>query len=327
MPHTILLADDSPTIQKVVAISLAHENYRLVVANDGQEALNQIIETKPDLVLADVIMPERDGYDLCAAIKSNETTTNIPVVLLSGTFENYDDARAQAVGANAHLTKPFEAKTLLLTLREMLPPSNEPADAIQLESTPEFESLELETSRDEMAEHLLTEPAAAAKHLDELAAEPVETASNNEISAPTSERESSTMTDSDEPLFGDHDLSDLGVELLRMPERPASTPAPEPTTASPLADRDASAPPSEAFLSQQHKSSALSKEVQTQIHEKVEKVAWEAFGNLSEQVVQEVVARIEAIAWEVIPQLTEQLVRDEIKLLRESEGLDDQDPA
>ena len=113
MPRTLLLADDSVTIQKVVGISFANEDVQLVTVDNGDDALARARDARPDIVLADVVMPGLNGYEVCEAIKQDPALSGIPVLLLTGTFEAFDETRAQAVGADGHITKPFEAQALV----------------------------------------------------------------------------------------------------------------------------------------------------------------------------------------------------------------------
>jgi len=113
MPKTLLLADDSVTIQKVVGISFANEDVRIVTVDNGDDAVARAKEIRPDIVLADVVMPGKSGYDVCAALKGDPALSHIPVLLLTGTFETFDEDRAARVGADGHITKPFEAQALV----------------------------------------------------------------------------------------------------------------------------------------------------------------------------------------------------------------------
>src|SRR5262245_18342886 len=113
MPKTLLLADDSVTIQKVVGITFANEDVELVTVDNGDDALTRARQVKPDLVLADIGMPGLTGYELCAAIRRDPNLSHIPVLLLTGTFETYDEARAREVGANGHIAKHFEVQALV----------------------------------------------------------------------------------------------------------------------------------------------------------------------------------------------------------------------
>ncbi|MDQ1591163.1 MAG: hypothetical protein QOG71_1790 [Pyrinomonadaceae bacterium] len=105
----LLLADDSLTIQKVVSLTFNDEGFEVTTAGGGAEALQRLGESLPDIVLADVFMPEPNGYALCERIKTDERTRHIPVVLLVGTFEPFNEAEARRVGADEVLTKPFQS--------------------------------------------------------------------------------------------------------------------------------------------------------------------------------------------------------------------------
>jgi CheY-like chemotaxis protein len=120
MPSKLLLADDSVTIQKVVGISFANEDVQLLTVDNGDDALARIREERPQVVLADVVMPGKNGYEVCEAIKSDPELRHIPVLLLTGTFETFDEQRAQRAGADGHITKPFEAQTLVDRVNALL---------------------------------------------------------------------------------------------------------------------------------------------------------------------------------------------------------------
>jgi CheY-like chemotaxis protein len=120
MPKRILLADDSLTIQKVVELTFSDSDFDLVCVSNGQRALEEVREERPDLILADVVMPEKNGYEVCEAIKGNPLTARIPVVLLSGTFEPFDRDRAERIGADAIVSKPFDSQQLLAQVELLL---------------------------------------------------------------------------------------------------------------------------------------------------------------------------------------------------------------
>jgi CheY-like chemotaxis protein len=117
---TILLADDSITIQKVVELTFSDGDYQVVCVSNGAQALRKIPDLRPDLVLLDVIMPEKNGYEVCEALKRNPATAGIPVLLLTGTFEPFDKKRAEQVGADGHLTKPFESQLLVSRVEALI---------------------------------------------------------------------------------------------------------------------------------------------------------------------------------------------------------------
>ncbi|MDQ3133950.1 MAG: response regulator [Acidobacteriota bacterium] len=107
--RTLLVADDSPTVRKVVSLTFGDEGVEVLTAGSGREALEQLQTVVPDLVLADALMPEPDGYQLCEHIKNDERLRHVPVVLLVGTFEPFNEAEARKVGADDVLTKPFQS--------------------------------------------------------------------------------------------------------------------------------------------------------------------------------------------------------------------------
>jgi len=122
----ILLADDSLTIQKVVELTFSDGEYELVCVSNGQRALDRVREQAPDLILADVVMPEKNGYEVCEAIKADPATARIPVILLSGTFEPFDRDRAERLGCDAIVSKPFDSQQLLRQVEALL--TREPRD-------------------------------------------------------------------------------------------------------------------------------------------------------------------------------------------------------
>jgi CheY-like chemotaxis protein len=105
----LLLADDSITIQKVIDLTFADEGVEVVTVGDGADAIEKIEQWLPDVVLADVFMPGFNGYEVCEYIKGSEKLKHIPVMLLVGSFEPFDEVEARRVGANDTLTKPFQS--------------------------------------------------------------------------------------------------------------------------------------------------------------------------------------------------------------------------
>ena len=121
MSRRILLADDSVTIQKVIELTFMDEDYEVTAVSNGDDALARLAELGPDLVIADVHMPGANGYQVCR--RSKELRPDVPVLLLVGTFEPFDEGQARAAGANAHLKKPFDSQELLQLVGELLGPT------------------------------------------------------------------------------------------------------------------------------------------------------------------------------------------------------------
>jgi len=130
MPH-VVLADDSPTIRKVVELSFAGENFELHCFSGGETALNYVRSGPVDVLLADVFLPGVDGYELCRELKANPRTAHVPVVLLAGTYEPFDIRRAERAGYHSYLTKPFATSQLLALVSELIKRSTRAASERQ----------------------------------------------------------------------------------------------------------------------------------------------------------------------------------------------------
>jgi CheY-like chemotaxis protein len=120
MPHKLLLADDSVTIQRVIELTFADEDVQVIAVGNGADAIERAQRDRPDIVLADVGMPERDGYEVAAFIKGTANLSHIPVVLLTGAFEPVDEGRARAVGCDGVLVKPFEPQLVISRVKDLL---------------------------------------------------------------------------------------------------------------------------------------------------------------------------------------------------------------
>ena len=120
MPQTLLLADDSVTIQRVIELTFADEDITVVAVSDGDQAIARLDSMPPDIVLADVGMPGKNGYDVAGHVKQTPHLSHIPVVLLTGAFEPVDEARANALGCDGVLAKPFEPQMVISRVKELL---------------------------------------------------------------------------------------------------------------------------------------------------------------------------------------------------------------
>src|SRR3954464_13317855 len=109
MDRKLLLADDSLTIQKVVNLTFADEGFEVTTVSNGDLAVEKIEDLTPDIILADIHMPGLNGYEVCEFVKRNERFRHIPVMLLVGSFEPFNEAEARRVGADDYLTKPFQS--------------------------------------------------------------------------------------------------------------------------------------------------------------------------------------------------------------------------
>ncbi len=109
----VVLIDDSNTIRRSGEIFLSQAGCEVVLAEDGFDGLSKVVDTHPDIIFVDVMMPRLDGYQTCALIKSNPQFKNIPVVMLTSKDTLFDRARGKLAGSDQYLIKPFNKKSLI----------------------------------------------------------------------------------------------------------------------------------------------------------------------------------------------------------------------
>jgi CheY-like chemotaxis protein len=145
----LLLADDSVTIQKVVNLTFADEGIEVISVGDGDLAMEKIRETLPDLVMLDINMPGLSGYEICENLRKSSQFKSVPVILLVGSFEPFDEDEAKRVGANDYLTKPFQSiRQLVSKVTDLLAAVHE----IPSPSSEEATEMNTVTQRDEIVE-------------------------------------------------------------------------------------------------------------------------------------------------------------------------------
>ncbi len=119
-PKTILIADDEETVRSLVT-RLLGKSYKVVEANNGEDAVKVAVNEKPDLILMDILMPKMDGLTACYAIKRNQATKEIPIVMLTAVDYELNRKLSQDVmGAQGYVTKPFDAQTLMRMINKFL---------------------------------------------------------------------------------------------------------------------------------------------------------------------------------------------------------------
>ena len=110
---TVLVVDDSPTIRKILGLTLEKEGYNVIAEANGQSALRRLEQMVPNVVLLDIAMPDLDGYEVCKRIKQDPRTSAVPVIMLSGKGAFFDKVKGHLAGATEYLTKPFETPAVL----------------------------------------------------------------------------------------------------------------------------------------------------------------------------------------------------------------------
>jgi twitching motility two-component system response regulator PilG len=117
---TVLVVDDSPTVRKIVQMTLQREHIRVITAADGLSALSAVADEMPALILLDIQLPRMDGYSICQIIRKNLQFREIPIIMLSGKDGLFDKMRGRLAGSTEYLTKPFDSEELVQTVRRYL---------------------------------------------------------------------------------------------------------------------------------------------------------------------------------------------------------------
>jgi DNA-binding response OmpR family regulator len=120
MRQKILVADDEPNIVISLEFLLKREGYEVLIARDGQEALDMIVRELPDLVLLDVMMPKKTGFEVCQDVRCNEALQGVKILMLTAKGRDTDVAKGLALGADAYMTKPFATRELAQKVAQML---------------------------------------------------------------------------------------------------------------------------------------------------------------------------------------------------------------
>ena len=120
MTQKILIVDDEPNIVTSLEFLMQRSGYEVSVAADGEQALQQMASFQPDLVLLDVMLPVRSGFEVCQKIRENSDWNHVKVVMLSAKGRDLDVSKGMALGANAYVTKPFSTKELIEQVRQLL---------------------------------------------------------------------------------------------------------------------------------------------------------------------------------------------------------------
>ena len=306
---TILLADDSITIQKVVELTFSDGDYRVFCVSNGAQALKKATEVRPDVALLDVIMPEKNGYEVCEALKADPATAHIPVLLLCGTFEPFDARRAEAAGASGHLTKPFESHALVARVEELMitariqrPGSASPARVVIEEETPD--EMPPLGGFDESPEPESTPALAAPSRPEPRAPLPVSAPMDP---APRPSPAAFAAPDAAEggAYLGFADLALGEGEDMVVPDRYGDTPPP-PQRATAI----------EGFVPGLGRPEE--EEAPRAAAGGVAEMSDAALDRLAELVVQKMTDRVvREIAWEILPGVAESIVRQRIKELEE----------
>ena len=125
MPKEILIVDDEPSIVIPIQFLMEQQGYSVLVAENGEDALDVIYKYKPDLILLDIMLPRIDGYEVCEIVRLNPDYRNIKIIFLTAKGREVEIAKGLALGADAYITKPFSNTELVAKVKELLDNTNE----------------------------------------------------------------------------------------------------------------------------------------------------------------------------------------------------------
>jgi two-component system alkaline phosphatase synthesis response regulator PhoP len=122
MARSVLVVDDEPNIVLSLEFLMRQAGYEVRVARDGEAALRAVEDNPPDLILLDVMMPKRDGFDVCQTVRANPAWKNVRIVLLTAKGRDIEREKGMALGADDYITKPFSTREVVKRIKQMLPP-------------------------------------------------------------------------------------------------------------------------------------------------------------------------------------------------------------
>jgi CheY-like chemotaxis protein len=296
--HLILLADDSPTIQRLVTQTFVDANYEIICVSNGDAAVRKFEDVRPDIVLADIYMPGKNGYEVCDYVKRHAELGRTPVVLLAGAFDAFDENTARQIGASAHITKPFEPRALVELVSSLISASaqaSQPAaPAVEQRHEIEFTPAPIDPALSPIIEEPKIAEAAAPAPI------PSESPTPSFAAAPV------TLTD---PVPASEPAPAPPPYLALAPEpapelAPAAAPVPAPVSAHVPAPAPAESESADLLgLNDLFKPAPAALSVS---EAEIERIADRVIQKLSTQV-------IESVAWDVVPEITTKVLREELK--------------
>ncbi len=329
MSHKLLLADDSITIQKVVELILAEEDFEIKSVSNGEEALNAINSFRPDVVLADIEMPKMNGYQLCERIKQDPATTNIPVILLTGAFEPIDEELAKQVRADDFIIKPFESQELISKINSLLTATTAFAEAEAIEE-PIIEAEAITPAEEIPAPEIAIEEDLWAFE---------ETPEEVKAEALPVQEEAEEIFAGTEEIFAAEAEEIAGIEEAIAEEKPVVTPEKPEVQELKVAPAEISLPSREEF--EKHFKSVVNERIGNFLNsldikesiistltpllkDSIEKVLWEVAPDLVERMLKDMLKgsleslakEVEKVIWETVPDLAETMISKEIERIR-----------
>jgi DNA-binding response OmpR family regulator len=327
MAHKLLLADDSITIQKVVELVLAEEDFEIKSVGNGEDALNAVGSFNPDIVLADIDMPRMNGYQLCDKIKKNPKTAGVTVILLAGAFEPIDEDLATEVRADDSIVKPFESQELISKINSALTISS--AEGPQEIPLGEEEAITLMEEAGEAAgaddaievlgaEEDLWAMESSEDDMEEMAVEAIDENERVEVEEafeiPEETLETEPFTVAPEPAAQPRARKEVEIRDTAMPSRDEMLR---------IFERAVQERVNSVLSSPEIKDALLSSLVPT-MKDSLERILWEVAPDLTEKMLKEALkgsipsisGQIEKVIWETVPDLAGTMISKEIEKIK-----------
>ncbi len=330
MAQRLLLADDSITIQKVVELVLAEEDFEIKAVSNGEEALNALESFKADIVLADIEMPKMNGYQLCEKIKQNPMTASVPVILLAGAFEPIDEELSRQVGADDSVIKPFESQELISKINAALTMASAAEGEVAF-AEPSDEPIEIAEEAEEIS---ASEEAVEVADIEEdlWAMEEVEGASGEIPAVEEALPETEAEIELPEAELLKTELPKVAAYETGAAEK--SIPAAQPVAAAAVAmpskeemlavfDKEIKERVS-SFLSAVDIKEAMLASLMPSLKDSIDKILWEIAPEIVEKMMREALKgsmasltkEIEKVIWETVPDLAGTMIAKEIERIK-----------
>ena len=327
MAHRLLLADDSITIQKVVELVLAEEDFEIKSVGNGEDALNAVGSFNPDIVLADIDMPRMNGYQLCDKIKKNRNTAGVIVILLAGAFEPIDEDLAREVGADDSIVKPFESQELISKINSALTMSSaEGQQEIPVAEEGEIELVEEvgeAAGSDDVIEVLGAEEdlwamESSEDEMEEMVVQPVDEDGQIDVGEafeiPEETLEIEPFTAAAEPVAQPKARKEVEIGDVAMPSREEVLR---------IFERAVQERVNSVLSSSEIRDAVLASLVPS-LKDSVEKILWEVAPDLTEKMLKEALkgsipsisGQIEKVIWETVPDLAGTMISREIERIK-----------
>jgi DNA-binding response OmpR family regulator len=126
MPKTILIVDDDPNIVIAIEYLLKRAGYAVATANDGQQALDYLVDNSPSLMILDVMMPNKNGFEVCEEVRSDKRFANMPILMLTAKSREAEINKGLSLGANAYIPKPFSTYDLVERVNVLMQTNKDP---------------------------------------------------------------------------------------------------------------------------------------------------------------------------------------------------------